>query len=75
LWKNDIGNDSEYKEIKSWLATNQDDWFLSFASYVPRQIYRYPTFVVNVLQGGVAVSYKTDDGYPQYYKSILVDWY
>ena len=64
------GNDSEYKVIKSWLTTNQNGWILSFASYVPRQIYRHPAFVVNVMQGGVVVSYKTDYGYPQYYKSI-----
>ena len=62
--------DSEYKEIVSWLKKNKDGWVLSFATYVPQQVYRHPAFVVNVIKGGVVVSYKTDSGYPQYAKTI-----
>jgi len=62
--------DSEYKEIVSWLNQNRDGWVLSFVSYVPVQVYSHPAFSVNVLKGGVVVSYKTDYGYPQYEKTI-----
>jgi len=64
------GKDKEYQEIISWLNNNRNGWVLSFVSYVPKQIYRHPAFVVNVLDGGVVVSYKTDYGYPQYVKTI-----
>jgi len=64
------GKDKEYQEIASWLKNNKNGWVLSFVSYVPQQVYRHPAFVVNVLDGGVVVSYKTDYGYPQYVKTI-----
>jgi hypothetical protein len=63
-------NDSDYKEIEAWLKNNQDDWVLSFVSYVPRQVYKHPAFAINVMDGAVTIYYKTDDGYPQYFKSI-----
>ena len=62
--------DSEYKEVVSWLNQNKGGWVLSFVSYIPTQVYRHPAFSVNVLKGGVVVSYKTDYGYPQYEKTI-----
>ena len=64
------GKDTDYQEIVAWLRQNKDDWVLSYVSYVPTQVYRHPAFVVNVLKGGVVVSYKTDWGYPQYAKTV-----
>jgi hypothetical protein len=64
------GNDEEYKKIVSWLKQNKDGWVLSYVTFVPNMVYRHPAFVVNVIEGGVVVSYKTDYGYPQYVKTI-----
>ena len=64
------GNDPEYKEIVQWLKENQDGWVLSFTSYLPRHSYSAPAYKVIFINGGVAVSYKTDYGYPQYAKSV-----
>lgn len=64
------GSDKEYQEIVSWLKQNKDGWVSSFVTYVPTQVYRHPAFVVNVIEGGVVVSYKTDNGYPQFVKTI-----
>jgi len=67
------GKDKEYKEIITWLKQNKVGWKFSYVTYVPRQVYHYPSFVVNVLEGAVVVSYKTDYGYPQYIKTINHD--
>jgi hypothetical protein len=64
------GNENEYQEIVSWLRSNKDGWVLSYVSYVPRQVYSHPAFVVNVMDGGVIVSYMTDYGFAQYAKTI-----
>ena len=64
------GNDKNYQEIVTWLKQNRDGWILSYVTYVPKQVYRHPAFTVNVMEGGVVVSYKTDSGYPQYAKTI-----
>lgn len=64
------GNDKHYQEIVTWLKKNKDGWVLSYVTYVPKQVYKHPAFNVNVLEGGVVVSYKTDYGYPQYVKTI-----
>ena len=67
------GNEKEYQEIVSWLKNNKEGWVLTYVSYVPKQVYRNPAFVVNVMSGGVVVSYKTDYGYPQYVKTTEHD--
>ena len=64
------GNDKNYEERVTWLKQNRDGWILSYVTYVPKQVYRHPAFTVNVMEGGVVVSYKTDSGYPQYAKTI-----
>lgn len=64
------GEDKNYQEIVTWLKQNKEGWVLSYATYVPKQVYRHPAFTVNVMEGGVVVSYKTDYGYPQYAKTI-----
>ena len=66
--------DSEYDEIVQVLTNHKDDWVASFTSYVPTQVYYSPAFTVNVLNKQVVVSYKTDEGYPQFVKLIKYDW-
>ena len=64
------GNNKEYQEIVSWLKQNKDGWVISYVTYVPTQVYHHPAFRVNVTEGGVVVSYKTDHDYPQFVKTI-----
>ena len=64
------GNDPNYKEIVAWLNENKDGWVASFVTYAPKQVYRTGAFQVNVLEGAVIVSYKTDYGYPQFIKVV-----
>jgi hypothetical protein len=63
-------NDPKYIEIVNWLHDNKDGWVISPASYLPVRLYGHPAFKVNVMKGAVIVSYKTDDGYPQYAKAV-----
>lgn len=62
--------DKSYEEIVRWLKKNKNGWVLSYVTYVPRMVYRHPAFIVNVLEDGVVVSYKTDYGYPQYARTV-----
>ncbi len=65
-----LGKDKEYQEIVGWLKKNKSGWVASYVTYASKQVYHHPAFVVNVLEGGVVVSYKTDYGYPQLIKTI-----
>lgn len=64
------GADGKYVEIRSWIKSNNEGWRLSYASYNPKLSYSYPSYKIGLLESGVVVSYKTDYGYPQFYKSI-----
>ncbi len=67
--------DLAYDELKKILVKHKDGWKTSYASFVPGRTYDSPAFKVNVIgNGGVVVSYKTDDGYPQFTKFIKYDW-
>ncbi|QYJ95607.1 hypothetical protein [Shewanella spartinae] len=56
------------------LTNHKDGWVASFTSFVPTRVYYSPDFQVNIVGKQVVVSYKTDDGYPQFVKLIKYDW-
>ncbi len=66
--------DQEYEELTEILTLNKGGWVASFVSFVPTQVYNSPAFKVNVMGKQVVVSYKTDEGYPQFVKLIKHDW-
>jgi hypothetical protein len=64
------GSDPEYLEIVEWLKKNKDGWQLNLHTHYAGKGYYYPAFQVTIFKEFVAVSYKTDLGYPQYTKSF-----
>ena len=64
---------ANYDNVVTLLKENKSGWETSFVSFVPSQVYDSPGFRVNILENTVVVSYKTDDGYPQYVKNIRHD--
>ena len=66
--------DREYDELVKFLTINKGGWVASFVSFAPTQVYNSPAFKVNVMSKQVVVSYKTDEGYPQFVKLIKHDW-
>ena len=64
------GANEKYIEITNWIKNNSEGWSPSYASYAPELWYSYPSYRIGLLKKGVVVSYKTDNGYPQFYKSI-----
>ena len=69
-----VKGNSEYDEVVKVLMNNRDGWVTSFVSYVPTRVYSSSAFRVNVLGKMVVVSYKTDEGFPQFTKLIKYDW-
>ena len=66
--------DQEYDELVKVLTINKGGWVTSFVSFAPTQVYYSPAFKVNVMGKQVVVSYKTNEGYPQFVKLIQHDW-
>ncbi len=64
------GNNPQYQEISDWLKRNKDEWKKSYASFVPGNEYHSQSFNISVHPDFVVVWYKTDEGYPQFVKSI-----
>ena len=64
----------EYDELVKVLTINKGGWVASFVSFVPTQVYYSADFKVNVMGEQVVVSYKTNEGYPQFVKFIQHDW-
>ena len=64
------GSNAQYQEITDWLKRNREGWKKSYASYVPGNEYLSPAFNISVHPEFVVVWYKTDEGYPQFVKSI-----
>ncbi|PHS11981.1 MAG: hypothetical protein COA86_18895 [Kangiella sp.] len=61
--------DLEYNEIVSWLKKNKEGWSRDWNTPIAGKYYSHPAFSVVVFQGGISVSYKTDNGYPRFIKS------
>jgi len=72
--KNISKGDQEYDELLKVLTAHKDGWVASFTSFAPTQVYYSPAFKVNIVGKQVVVSYKTDEGYPQFIKLIKYDW-
>jgi len=66
--------DQEYEELIKILTLHKGGWVISFVSFSPTQVYNSPAFKVNVMGKQVVVTYKTDEGYPQFVKLIKYDW-
>ena len=64
------GSNIHYQEITNWLKKNKAGWNISYASYVAGIEYRSPAFNISVHPNFVVVWYKTDEGYPQFVRSI-----
>ena len=62
--------DTQYIEITDWLVRNKDGWRRDWNTQVAGNVYRSAAFTVVVYETGVSVSYKTDDGYPRFIKTI-----
>ncbi len=63
-------DDMDYLNIVRWLKGNNRGWDTDWNTPIQGNIYRNPAFSVVLFDGGVAVSYKTDNGYPRYIKSV-----
>lgn len=58
-----INRDSaEYIELKNWLNSNQQGWNNTPTTYVPMNTYSSDTMSINVIDDGVVVNYKQDNG-------------
>lgn len=64
------GRDPEYLRIKDWLIQNREGWTTNWHTYYAGEGYYYPSYQIYVFDDFIAVSYKTDWGFPQYTKSI-----
>ena len=64
------GNNPQYQEITGWLKRNKEGWKKSYVTFVPGREYRSPAFNISVHPEFVVAWYKTDEGYPQFVKSI-----
>lgn len=64
----------EYDELLKVLTAHKGGWNASFTSFVPTQVYFSPAFKVNIVGKQVVVSYKIDEGYPQFIKLIKYNW-
>ncbi|MGX5200357.1 hypothetical protein [Aliikangiella sp. IMCC44632] len=67
------GKDKEYLNIVKWIEDNRDGWTQNWHTHYAGQGYHYPAFQVTIFPDFVAISYKTDWGYPQYTKSFTHD--
>lgn len=65
-----FGGDSEYLEIKKWLEENSSGWRWNWHTPYAGEGYYGGSYNIAVFSEFVAVSYKTDWGFPQYIKSF-----
>jgi len=63
-------DDMDYLNIERWLKSNSHGWDTDWNTLIQGNIYRNPAFSVVLFDGGVSVSYKTDNGYPRFIKSV-----
>jgi hypothetical protein len=63
-------NDAQYHVIVNWLETHQSGWSLDWNTPIAGNIYSSTAFLVSVFQSGVSVSYKVDEDYQRFIKSI-----
>ena len=64
------GGDPEYLKIKKWLEKNSSGWRWNWHTPYGGEGYYGGSYNIAVFPEFVAVSYKTDWGFPQYTKSF-----
>lgn len=64
------GSDPEYLKIKEWLEINSSGWRWNWHTPYGGEGYYGGSYNIAVFEEFVAVSYKTDWGFPQYTKSF-----
>lgn len=62
------GSNPEYLKIKEWLAHNKDGWRLNLRTHHSGKGYHGGSYNILVFDNFVAISYKTDLGFPQFTK-------
>ena len=66
--------DINYDEVVTVLTKQKGGWVSSSTNYEASQHYYAPAFQVKVIGKQVVVSYKTDEGFPQFIKLIKYNW-